>query len=86
MKVALQRLQEAAERPSDRSTLVDMLCFTVIHCRLCSAEHLPDRKLLRMCTDLHTQVRRVYVPKLCLQSPQQLTAAWHDSWLMELLK
>ncbi|KAK9849134.1 hypothetical protein WJX84_004479 [Apatococcus fuscideae] len=56
MKAALQRIQDAAERPSDRSTLVNMLCFTVIHCRLCSAEHLPDRKLLRMCTDLHTQV------------------------------
>lgn len=60
IKAARQRILDSAERPADRRLLTDMLCFTIIHCRLCSAEHLPDRKLLRMCTDLHIQVEQCF--------------------------
>ena len=58
MKAALLRIQEAAERPTDRADLGRLLCFTVVYCRLCSAEHLPDRKLLRMSLELHSKVGR----------------------------
>lgn len=54
----VDRIQSKQEHCSDRRSLLDWLCLGVLHCHLCAEGSHIDRKLLRLLTRLHQQVRQ----------------------------